>query len=236
MGAPSDFATSLADRIKLYQGGFSQVIDLADYRGRIAQIDLSVNNAALCALDFDDPATLERFIWADLETRGAVVGVGGYGEDRAWYARSKNFVGTGEIRSIHLGIDFWIHAGTPVCAPLPAKVHSFQDNAHDGDYGPTIILEHQLDSLRFFTLYGHLSRESLIGKHEGMPIAAGECFAAVGNYPINGAWPPHLHIQIIDEMNDLKGDFPGVAYPSRKAEFLARCPDPNLILGLAELC
>lgn len=211
------------------------IIDLAPFAGRIAKLDLSADNAALCALDFDDAPTLERFIWDELRAVNAVVGVGGYAEDRAWYARSKNFVGSGEIRSIHLGVDIWIAAGTPVHAPFAATIHSFQDNAHNGDYGPTIILSHEVGGLKFCTLYGHLDRESLEGKSDGQQIAQGERFAAIGNYPTNGVWPPHLHLQIIDQMGALRGDFPGVAYPSKREEYLARCPDPNLLLRLAAL-
>ena len=226
---------SLEDRLRALAPNYAPVVKLDSYRGRIAKLDLSASNAELCALDFDDAPTLERFIWEALARGGATVGVGGYGEDRAWYARSKNFVGSGEIRSIHLGVDCWIAAGTPVYSPLPATVHSFQDNAAAGDYGPTVILEHHVQGTHFFTLYGHLDRESLVDKKVGMSLAAGEQVGAVGNYPVNGAWPPHLHFQIIDKMGELRGDFPGVAYRSQQREFLARCPDPNLILQLPEL-
>jgi murein DD-endopeptidase MepM/ murein hydrolase activator NlpD len=53
-------------------------------------------------------------------------------------------------------------AGTAV---LAARwfVHSFNYNTGLGDYGPTIILEHKIEDHKFYTLYGHLSLESIDG-------------------------------------------------------------------------
>lgn len=66
----------------------------------------------------------------------------------------------GEFRSVHLAVDIWIAAGTPVQAVLPGIVHSARDNATFGDYGPTLVLEHRAGAQRFHKLYGHLSRAS----------------------------------------------------------------------------
>src|SRR5690606_14730404 len=101
------------------------------------------------------------------------VGFGGYNEDRIIYKRSSHFQGE-EPRSVHLGVDLWTEAGTPVYAPLDAFVHSFADNQGMGNYGPTIILEHRLENHLFYTLYGHLSRKSLLGLSVGKSIKSGE--------------------------------------------------------------
>jgi murein DD-endopeptidase MepM/ murein hydrolase activator NlpD len=45
-----------------------------------------------------------------------------------------------EERNIHIGLDLWIKAGTPILSALDGKIHSFI-SAGFGDYGPTIILE-----------------------------------------------------------------------------------------------
>ncbi len=69
---------------------------------------------------------------------------------------------TDEHRTIHIGLDLFADAGTPVFAPLAGTIHAFSDNAQPQDYGPVIILRHETDDgTEFFTLYGHLSRESL---------------------------------------------------------------------------
>jgi murein DD-endopeptidase MepM/ murein hydrolase activator NlpD len=118
----------------------------------------------------------------------------------------------------------------PVSAFMPAVVHSLADNANFGDYGPTVILQHELEGVTFYSLYGHLSRAELAGLHEGQQLQQGEMFATVGPWPENGDWPPHLHFQIMSDMLGLHGDFPGVALPEEQAKWAAICPDPNLVL------
>jgi len=58
----------------------------------------------------------------------------------------------------------WINEQAPIFAALDGKIHSFQNNTALGDYGPTVILEHQIADFKFHTLYGHLSEASLEGK------------------------------------------------------------------------
>jgi hypothetical protein len=62
-------------------------------------------------------------------------------------------------------------SNSPVYAPLDGRVHSFNNNTAHLDYGPAIILEHQTDGgERFYTLFGHLSPDSLEGLTVGMPV------------------------------------------------------------------
>ncbi len=159
--------------------------------------------------------------------------IGGYGEDRAIYT-SPVFTGGGEPRTVHLGIDIFAPAGTDVFAPLPGRLHSFRDNANPLDYGPTIILEHVVaDGLVFYTLYGHLGRESLDGLTVGRALAAGECLAVLGDRDVNGGWPPHLHVQVVLDLMGNTGDFPGVCRRGERARWLDICPDPGPLLGIA---
>ncbi|MCB0000625.1 MAG: aminotransferase class III-fold pyridoxal phosphate-dependent enzyme, partial [Anaerolineales bacterium] len=113
------------------------------------------------------------------------------------------------------------------------QIHSVANNANFHDYGPTIILEHQPpNGPRFYTLYGHLSIESLSGLQPGQPVQKGQQIATIGEYPINGDWPPHLHFQIISDLLGRQGEFLGVAAASQRAVWLSLCPDPNLILQI----
>jgi 4-aminobutyrate aminotransferase-like enzyme len=137
-----------------------------------------------------------------------------------------------ERRTVHLGLDVFLPAGSPVLAPLPGVVHSFADNAAALDYGGCIVLEHTADDsspLTFYTLYGHLSRESLNGLAQGQAIAQGQAFARLGDVDENGGWPPHLHLQIITDLLGNAGNFPGVARPSDAAIWKSLSPDPNLL-------
>ena len=63
--------------------------------------------------------------------------------------------------ALHLGTDIWGPVGTKIFAPLGGMVHSFAFNNNLGDYGATIILQHQLDTWNFYTLYGHLSLKDI---------------------------------------------------------------------------
>ncbi|MDA3866757.1 MAG: peptidoglycan DD-metalloendopeptidase family protein [Salinivirgaceae bacterium] len=194
--------------------------------------DLSDNNRELDSVDLDNPDEFENWLRQKITESGKKIAIGGYGEDRVVYKRSKHFGQGADARSIHLGVDIWTDAHTEVLAPFDATVHSFRNNDNHGDYGGTIILEHTFNGLTFYTLYGHLSLQSLNHKSVGLPIKAGEAFATLGTPKENGGWPPHLHFQVICDMLDKKGDFFGVASPTNKAEMMELCPDPNLILKI----
>jgi peptidoglycan LD-endopeptidase LytH len=198
---------------------------------RLIWLDLSGKNARLASIAVTDTLGLEEFISLEYTRQQGIGGIGGYMEDRRLYQRSAVFAGE-EQRSLHLGVDIWMPAETPVYAPLAGTVHSFADNAGFGNYGPTIILEHQLEDITFYTLYGHLSRQSLQGLSAGRTLAAGEQLASLGRAEENGDWPPHLHFQIMLDMEGNKGDYPGVAAPSRALHYQQLCPDPNLLLKI----
>ena len=176
-------------------------------------------------VDVSDLAAFSAFLAARRGTAPALIG--GYNEHRGLYRGSALFGDAEEPRVIHLGVDVWTGAGTPIAAPLPAEVHSFADNDNFGDYGATIILEHAGPC---WTLWGHLARRSLAGLVAGQPIALGQVFAWLGEPHENGGWPPHLHLQKITDLLGLAGDYPGVARLSERERWLALCPDPADLL------
>ena len=182
-----------------------------------------------------EPLLTER-IFDIMRERGASVGFGGYGEARMVYAAAAfadPVAAPGERRTVHLGIDLFAPAGTPVHAPLDGTVSAASNNATWLDYGPVIILEHATgDGVPFFTLYGHLSVDSLDGMVSGRRIAKGERIARFGTPDVNGGWTPHLHVQVMTDLLELGTDFPGVARPSQRDVWLAFCPDPARLLGI----
>jgi murein DD-endopeptidase MepM/ murein hydrolase activator NlpD len=157
---------------------------------------------------------------------------GGYGEDRSIYTQDLFAPKGEEPRTVHLGLDIFAAAGAEVFAPAAGRIHSVRDNANPGDYGPTLILEHTTNGGAFHTLYGHLSRASIEGLAVGRAFAAGERIAKLGRREENGGWPPHLHFQIILDIGDAFGDYPGVCRRSEQDRWLALCPDPRPLLGL----
>ena len=165
---------------------------------------------------------------------GSKYGIGGYNEFRPLYGGSKVFDDHQEPRRLHLGIDIWGAAGTSVYAPMGGMVHSFAFNDQQGDYGATIILKHQLKSSVFHTLYGHLSLADIKQWREGQFVSQGQVLAHFGEPAENGHWPPHLHFQIVIDMELKKGDYPGVCKQSEKEKYLNNCPDPDLVLQMMQ--
>lgn len=185
-------------------------------------LDLSATNKELNPAIYANIPTFCAYIEQKL---GAKIGVGGYLEHRIIYEAHENFATTSaDFRNIHLGVDFWAPAGTPVFAPLDGEIHSFQVNPGSGNYGPTIILFHP--SLGIYSLYGHLAKQDLKGLSVGMPIAAGQLLCHLGEPNENGGWPPHLHFQLIRDMQGYSGDYPGVCSQRDLAYFANNCPDP----------
>ena len=204
-------------------------IDHKDY----IPFDLSATTTDKMHLPLTDSKAFEEFVENYFSRNQAKVAYGGYLEHRNLYQRSTVFKDINvEERNIHIGLDLWIKAGTPVLAALDGTIHSFQNNIALGDYGPTIILEHTISGVTFYTLYGHLSLESLDGKAEGQKVTKGEVVGTLGAPPVNGDYAPHLHFQIIKDLQGKKGDYPGVTSKKELAFYKENCPDPNLLLKI----
>jgi peptidoglycan LD-endopeptidase LytH len=228
-------------------------------RDKLYRFDFTENNSSLSPADITDTERFACWINNTLQGEKARYGIGGYNEHRTLYARSKHFdraLAAGsesdrstpgradqnvanpgvalepEPRRLHLGVDIWGPAGTKVMAPLPGIIHSFAFNNNDSDYGATLILTHNLEGTGFHTLYGHISLNSIKNLYEGQRVAKGEVIAEFGMRYENGNWPPHLHFQLIADMQDWKGDYPGVCRFSERQQWLDNCPNPNLILQM----
>jgi murein DD-endopeptidase MepM/ murein hydrolase activator NlpD len=196
-------------------------------------LDLSTFNTELSKLDLGNAIEFENYIENYLAANRAHIAFGGYNEERNLYKRSTVFNDSEtEERNIHIGLDLWIKAGTPVLAALDGTVHSFNYNAGLGDYGPTIILKHQIEDHTFYTLYGHLSLESISEMEIGAGFKKGQKLATLGNSAINGDYAPHLHFQIIKNIGDYFGDYPGVCSKNDLEYYLENCPDPNILLKI----
>jgi len=202
-------------------------------------LDLGVESELVNAADLGPYSrNFTDLIFGHMRKHGAKIGIGRYDEARSIYmSDAYRQVGDQmpEMRTIHLGMDLNLSAGSPVFAIFDGTIHSFQDNAQLFDYGPTIIIEHAIDAKRhFYTLYGHLDRDSLNKLEVGMAVTAGDKIAEIGDSDVNGGWPPHLHFQIITDMLGQKGNFNGVAPPSQRNIWKSISPDPNLILRIPQ--
>ena len=192
---------------------------------QLLPLDLTANNKAVTEALVNDIDLFSAYIDQCLIDSGARYAIGGYDEHRTVYSRSRVFDDAEEPRRLHLGTDIWGHSGTPVFAPLNGVVHSFGFHETYGDYGAVIILQHEWEGGIL-----HLSFHDLDELYEGKAIYQGEAFAHFGEPHENGHWPPHLHFQLIRDMQGMKGDYLGVCKFSEREKYLANCPDPGGIL------
>ncbi len=207
---------------------------------KVFKVDLSVGSVFIGNLEEYNDLKLSEIKFEILRAkhRGKIV-CGGYSEARPFYSTDtfrKERNNGPAYRTVHLGTDYWLPDRTAVHAPLNAVVHSIHNNDNDKDYGHTLILKHKTDEeFCFYTLYGHLSKDSLNILQENQEIKQGELIAYIGNRYDNGGWVPHLHFQVMLDMLDYKTDFPGVAYPDEINVWSSLCPNPNLLFKNSEL-
>ena len=160
-----------------------------------------------------------------LQQHHTTIGIGRYNEKRELYQHPQY-----NNRCIHLGIDICTTAHTPLFAPINGIIHQIANHDMPGDYGPTIIIKHHVQQQTFYTLYGHLSLNSINQLHLNQHIQAGEKIGAIGSPQENGGWPPHCHFQIIKQLKEGENNFPGVCSEQERKKMLNLCPDPNLLL------
>ncbi len=223
----------LIDVLQQNRALFNKVVPFDSTKDKLLHLNFTQTNTELTHEILADTNAfsiyVERLLGEDY-----TYGIGGYDEHRTVYARSQVFDGAGEPRRLHLGVDIWGPAGTQVYAPLDGVIHSYAFNNQYGDYGATIILQHLLEGVQFYSLYGHLGLRDLDGIEIGKPVQRGECIAHFGIAEENGHWPPHLHFQLIENIGECKGDYPGVCKYSERETYLANCPDPDIILQMLQ--
>lgn len=194
----------------------------------LMDLDLSVNNNDIRQLDV--VLGLDDYIKSKLKAAGKKVAMGGYGEERDFYWTSPLFKSEGEKRTIHLGVDLWTNPMQPIYAPLDGIVYGVKYNNFPLDYGYTIVLKHSEHNITFYTLYGHLSDKDISKITVGQKITKGDEFCYVGYPETNGGWAPHLHLQVILDMEGNTDDYPGVCTKSRRNHFLKNCPNAETLI------
>jgi 4-aminobutyrate aminotransferase-like enzyme/Ser/Thr protein kinase RdoA (MazF antagonist) len=236
--APCPASVPVTEWIARNSHTFAPLLSPPVSSGGVHVHDFSVTSGTIGSIDdWRDQQRFSKLVDEELAASKARVGIGRYDEVRAIYTtdlfRVEGNDGP-EWRTVHLGIDVGVPAGTAIHAPLAGTVHSFRDNDAPGDYGPTIVLEHPAIDGRpaFWTLFGHLSRTSLTGLRVGQGVEAGARIGWLGDVAENGGWWPHVHVQVICDLLDKAGDFQGVARPAEREVMLSVSPDPSPLLGL----
>ena len=211
------------------------VVDISISFNEYKPISIAASNKEL-TFDVASSKEWEAYLESYLLKHKKTVAFGGYLEIRDIYSRSEHFNKLSEEnqRNIHLGIDLWCDAGTGILAVLEGEIHSFKNNVNYGDYGPTIIIKHSIEGNEFYSLYGHLSLASLAGISVGKKVKRGEKIGTLGDSSVNGDYAPHLHFQLIIDIEDYKGDYPGVSSKKTLDFYKQNCPNPNLLLKLPQ--
>ncbi|MGB6153833.1 MAG: aminotransferase class III-fold pyridoxal phosphate-dependent enzyme [Pricia sp.] len=212
--------------------GLSDLFPATD-KNEAQVVDLSVSSTWLGhQADFDDLELFQFKLDRLAKQHPNKIIAGGYLEPRTVYTTSEyGRIGNSgpENRTIHLGTDFWLPAGTAVHALFDGEVVTAINDAGDKEYGGLIILKHQKEDFHFFTLYGHLSTASIQKTEVGQIFKKGENIGYLGHPEENGNWAPHLHFEVMLSMLGYSTDFPGVGYLKQIEVWKSICPNPNLL-------
>lgn len=207
---------------------------------QVTTIDMGMESTIMGNISDFDKADLIQFRLDQLQkkTPDTILG-GGYLEARPIYSTDAYRIEGNngyEYRTIHLGVDFWLPANTPIHTIFDGEVVAVHDNGNNKDYGPTIIVKHTYDSDKsFYLLYGHLSAASLKQVTVGQIVKKGELIGWIGAPHENGTWTSHLHMQLMLHRLGNTVAFPGVALPSEQAIWASICPDLNVLFKIEGL-
>ena len=198
---------------------------------------LSVENSTWPQNPFHMPLEEAARVGEEFEADGRIW-LGYYNEPRLIYAEAAFRKGpwkASDRRTVHLAVDVFTKAGTPMFAPLRGEVFVAEYRAGHLDYGGVIILRHETpQGDPFYTLYGHLDPEFLDRLTVGQVIEKGEAFCSFGDPTMNGGWAPHVHFQLALTTEGIEADWPGVGDPDEMYLWHAICPNPAALLNLPD--
>lgn len=214
---------------------FAGVLKPSLTKPKVLALDLTATGPDAGAWATLDAAGAERLIAERVGQAGADFAIGLYAEDRIVYRGDAYETPTaGQRRTVHLGIDLFAPAREPVHAPFAGAVAFIHDDAVDFGFGPTVLLEHRTEEGDiFWTLYGHLSRQSVARLAVGQAVARGEAFCTLGEASENGNWSPHLHFQIVTDHLGLGARMHGVGVGEQWQVWRAISPDPSVVFGFS---
>ena len=220
--------------LRAHRPGFAPLCnhDLRDPATALV-FDLSLDGPhALAMRDLSSTDEFTRYLFDRMAAAGATVGIGRFLEKRGVYQTDAyRTADPGERRDRHLGVDLFVPAGEPVRAPIEGVVEALANNDAPQDFGPTVILRHATnDGTPFWTLYGHLAPETLAHLAPGQRVRAGDVIGWVGDYPVNGDWPPHLHFQVMTSLLGMGTGIVGVGNDALLDTWRSVFLDPSLVI------
>lgn len=94
----------------------------------------------------------------------------------------------------HTGIDFPAPTGTPICACADGKVILVKELNYS--YGKYVVLEHNIDGKKIYTLYAH---NSSLKVSTGQEVKKGQVIAISGS--TGNSTGPHCHLSVLTSYN-----------------------------------
>lgn len=179
---------------------YSEKIDIQPIFKNLAgdplEVDMSVQSTLFDTIDVRDQKGFQQLL-DDMMKDKHTWGVSSYLENRE-IVLSPCPQMVEEKRFYHLGLDIIVPLGTPLHAPLDARVKESGYEAGEGNYGAHVLLIHESpDFETFYSFYGHLNKEKL--PVVGTKFTAGEAFSYIGGFHENGNWFYHTHLQVITQ-------------------------------------
>ncbi len=134
-----------------------------------------------------------------------------------------------EKRFFHLGIDLCRPKNSPIFTPLDGKVINAGYEKGEGNYGGFIVLQHEINRIIFFTVYGHLNPQKLPIK--GKNLKAGQLLAFLGDFHQNGNYFHHLHFQVLSQKGFENGFISKGYCTTQQLETIEEyCPNPGFLI------
>ena len=207
---------------------YSEKIDIQpifkNLTGDPLEVDMSFHSTLFDTIDVRDQKGFQQLL-DDMMKNKYTWGVSSYLENRETVLSPCPQM-VEEKRFYHLGLDIIVPLGTPLHAPLDARVKESGYEAGEGNYGGHVLLMHESpDFETFYSLYGHLHKEKLPAV--GTKFTAGEAFSYIGDFHENGNWFYHTHLQVITQKG-LKNGYlsKGYSTASDLAQMEELCPSP----------
>ena len=193
-------------------------------------IDMSVDSPLFDTIDVRDQKGFQKYLDEMMKDQ-FTWGVSSYLENRETVlSQCPQMVE--EKRFYHLGLDIIVPLGTPLHAPLDARVMESGYEAGEGNYGGHVLLMHKSSLFEtFYSFYGHLNRERL--PVIGTDFLTGETFSYIGDFHENGNWFYHTHLQVITRKGLEKG-YISKGYCAAKdlAQMDGLCPSPLSLFNI----
>lgn len=158
---------------------------------------------------------------------------GGWMEDRSIIWSDTYLKDTGAF--LHLGIDITVPAGTLVHAVASGEIlHVGTDVPFVGGWGGHVVQRIVYQGKSCALIYAHLGT---IQATEKTVWEKGSEIGAVGDKDENGHWSPHLHVQIVRDIEGvtdwqrfLDDEIDGYGKVVDIADWARRCPDPTSLI------